>query len=77
MLGLALLGCGVRILKGVALYQKGQSGSSCSTSFWNSSSDHFVALPTRQQFKQGNAKVILNFARSYVATKSERLLTIT
>src|SRR5258707_10022031 len=37
--------------KAVALFQKGQSGSSCSAPFWNSSLDHFVTLPTRQQFK--------------------------
>jgi|HubBroStandDraft_6_1064221.scaffolds.fasta_scaffold54032_2 hypothetical protein len=37
--------------KAVALFQKGQSASSCSAPFWNSSLDHFVTLPTRQQFK--------------------------
>ena len=38
----SLAGRGVRILKQVALFQKGQSGSSL---------DHFVTLPARQQFK--------------------------
>jgi hypothetical protein len=44
-------GTGSEDSKAVALFQKGQSGSSCSAPFWNSSLDHFVTLPTRQQFK--------------------------